>query len=151
VRHALAAASLLAVLAACSSSTDGDECSPVGTYSMTGTVESTTCNVPAGDGKPTTVQVALAPAGTDAEYAWSFAGATGQCGLKKVPGSACKLEGRCPITITDATTSDNQAQILISWSFTAGGFEGVSTFTAPPFTDHPDGCVQTVKNAATRR
>lgn len=151
MRHALAAASLLVLAAACSSSTDGEDCTIVGTYAMTGTIESTTCNFPPGDGTPTTVQVSQAPAEIDAEYVWAFAGATGSCGLKRVSPGSCRLEGRCPLTITDATTSSNQGQILISWTFTAGGFSGVSTLTAPPFKDHPDGCVQTAKNTATRR
>lgn len=151
MRLALAAASLLVLLAACSSS-DEEECAPVGTYSMTGAVETTTCKLPPGNGAATTVQISKAPSDiADAEYVWSFAGAVGQCGLKKVPGTACKLEGRCPLTITDATTSNTQGEVLVSWSFTAGGFEGVSTLTAPPFKDNPDGCVQTAKNTATRR
>jgi hypothetical protein len=141
----------LLVVAACSSSTEGEECMPVGTYSMTGTIESTTCKLPPGDGTPTTVQVSKAPPEVPAEYVWSFAGAVGSCGLSRVAGSACKYEGRCPLTITDATTANNQGQILISWSFSEGGFEGLSTLTAPPFKDNPDGCVQTVKNSATRR
>jgi type 1 fimbria pilin len=149
MRHVLAAASLLVVLAACSSSTEGDECSPAGTYSMTGEIESTTCKLPAGDSAPSTVLVEPVEA-ADADFTWSTGGLTGRCPLRKV-GSACKYEGRCPVTITDATTANNQAEILISWTFTAGGFSGVSTLTAPPFKDNPDGCVQTVKNTATRR
>lgn len=140
-----------AVVVACSSSTDGEDCSIVGTYSMTGEIESTTCNFPPGNGAPTTVQVSQAPAELDADYVWSFAGATGSCGLKRVSPGSCKLEGRCPITITDATTANNQAQILVSWTFTADGFAGVTTLTAPPVKDNPDGCVQTAKNSATRR
>lgn len=151
MRHVLAAASLLALVVACSSSTDGEECAIVGTYSMTGELESTTCKLPPGASAATTVQVSAAAAGEDADFAWSFEGAKGACGLKRVSPGSCKLEGRCPITITDATTADNQAQILISWTFTAGGFSGVSSLTAPPFKDNPDGCVQTVRNTATRR
>lgn len=149
MRHVLVAASLLAVLAACSSSTDGDECSPAGTYSMTGAVESTTCNLPAGDGAPSTVLVEPSQV-EGADFTWSVSGITGRCPLRKV-GAACKFEGRCPLTVTDATTANDQGEILISWTFTAGGFSGVSTLTAPPFKDHPSGCVQTVKNTATRR
>lgn len=149
MRIVLVAASLVALIAACSSSTEGEECNPVGTYSMTGELESTTCKLPATDGSPATVQIEPVQA-TDADYTWSVGGLSGRCPLRKVAG-ACKYEGRCPVTITDATTSNNQAQILVSWSFTAGGFSGVSTLTAPPFKDNPDGCVQTVKNTATRR
>lgn len=149
MRPVLAAASLLALVVACSSSADGDECNPVGTFSMTGEVESTTCKLPAGDGAPSTVQVEPVEA-ADADFTFSTAGITGRCPLRRVAG-ACKLEGRCPLTITDATTANRQAEILISWTFTAGGFSGVSTLTAPPFKDNPDGCVQTVKNTATRR
>ncbi len=153
MRHALVAASLLVVLAACTSSTEGEDCAIVGTYSMTGEVESTTCKLPQGDGAPTTVQVSAAPPelADQGDYVWSFAGAVGQCALKRVSPGSCKLEGLCPLTITDATTADNQGQILISWTFSASGFQGVSTLTAPPFTDHPQGCTQTARNAATRR
>jgi type 1 fimbria pilin len=145
--------SVAALSAACSSSTDGEECPIVGTYSMTGVIESTTCSLPPGDGQPTTVQISRAQEGDRAEFVWSFAGAVGRCGLTRVGGaSSCKLEGPCPITITDATDpSNNQGQILISWTFNEGGFEGLSTFTAPPFKDHPQGCTQTAKNTASRR
>ncbi len=140
------------VAVACSSS-DKEECPIVGTYSMTGVVESTTCSLPAGDGSPSTVQVSRAQEGDRAEFVWSFSGAVGRCGLTRVGGSdSCKLEGPCPVTITDATDpTNNQGQILISWTFNAGGFEGVSTFTAPPFKDHPQGCTQTARNTASRR
>lgn len=116
---------------------------------MTGAVESTTCKLPEGDGAPTTIQIEPVTA-PDADFTWSAGGLTGRCPLRKV-GSACRYEGRCPVTVTDATTANNRAEILISWTFTPGGFEGVSTLTAPPFKDNPDGCVQTVKNTATRR
>lgn len=150
LRRALVVASLLSLAVACSSSTEGEECTIVGTYSMTGEVESTTCKFPPGDGAPTTVQVSRATEGQE-EFVWSFAGTVGRCGLSRVSPGSCKLEGACPLTITDATTANNQGQILISWTFTAGGFEGLSTLTAPPFKDNPDGCVQTARNAATRR
>jgi hypothetical protein len=153
MRHALIAASLLALVVACSSSTEGEDCTVVGTYSMTAEVESTTCKFPPGDNAPATVQVSQAPAelADQADFVWSLGGTTGSCGLKRVSAGSCKLEGRCPLTVFDATTANNQGQILISWTFTAGGFTGVSTLTAPPFKDNPDGCTQTVKNTATRR
>jgi hypothetical protein len=149
MRHVLAAASLLALVVACSSSTDGEDCNPVGTYSMTGEVETTTCKFPEGNAAASTVQVEPSQS-ADADYTFSAAGITGRCPLRRVAG-ACKLEGRCPIQILDATTSNDRAEVLVSWSFTAGGFSGVSTLTAPPFKDNPDGCTQTAKNTATRR
>lgn len=153
-RLALAAASLLTVLVACSSSTDGEDCAPVGTYSMTGTIESTTCKLPPSNSGPATVQISQAPSElrAEADFVWSFSGAVGKCPLKRTAPGSCKLEGRCPITITDALhADDNQGQLLVSWTFGENGFEGTSNFLSPPFTDNPSGCTQTAKNTATRR
>lgn len=149
MRHVLVAASLLALLAACSSD-DGEECPIVGTYSLTGEIESTTCNTGSSPApSTTTIQIQAEEASSGFDFSYTVQGTTGRCGLKKV--SACKVEGTCPLAINDATTANNQGSLQTSWTFSKGGFSGISSLTLPPFKDNPDGCVQTTKNTATRR
>lgn len=149
MRHVLAAASLLALAAACSSS-DEDECPIVGTYSMTGEIETTTCVFPdAPASAASTIQISAAEPGSGADFLYTVQGTTGRCPLSRV--GTCKVEGTCPLTVFDATTANNQGSVQASWTFTKSGFSGVTGLTLPPFKDNPQGCVQTAKNTATRR
>lgn len=147
MRHVLAAASLLAILAACSSSTDGDgtSCRIEGTYTATGKVESGNCPLNP-DAPPTTDTITKLD---DRSYGLEIQGTTGGCVLELV--EACKLQGKCDLAITDAIDPGDRGTVQYSWTFTQDGFTGFSAVTVPPAKSLPDGCSGTASVTGTRR
>lgn len=144
MRHVLVAASLIALVVACSSSTDGEDCQIEGTYTATGKLESGNC--PAGDGSPVTDTITKLSNG---QYGLEIQGTTGGCTLDLV--GTCKLQGKCGIAVSDATNPGDTGTVQYSWTFTANGFDGFSAVTIPPAKSLPDGCSASVHVTGTRR
>ena len=143
MRHVLAAASLVALLVACSSSTDGEDCAIVGTYSVLGTIESGNCPDPGSD----PVTYTISPRGS--VYAVEIQGLGGACAAEQT--GTCKVQGKCDLGVTDAKDPNAKGTFQFSWTFTASGFSGVATVSIPDAASLPGGCSGTVKHNASRR
>lgn len=147
IRHVLAAASLLALVVACSSSTEGDDgaCTIEGTYTATGTKEAGNCPV---DDKapPVTDTITKLP---DGRYRLEIQGLGGACDLELV--ATCKVQGKCDIAVTDAIEPGASGTTQYSWTFSKTGFTGISAVTIPAAKSLPDGCSATVQVTGTRR
>jgi hypothetical protein len=145
MRHVPAVASLIIIIAACSSSTEGEECRIEGTYTATGKLESGNC--PIDDGAaPVTDTITKLP---DGRYRLEIQGTTGACDLDLV--GACKLQGKCGLSINDPVTPGDTGTVQYSWTFTPTGFTGFSAVTIPPAKGLPDGCSGTANVTGTRR
>lgn len=146
MRLVLVAASLVALLVACSSDPDGDECRIEGTYTATGKNESGNC--PEGDpnAPPTTDTITKLPSG---RYRLEIQGFAGGCDLDQV--GTCKLQGKCDLGITDALDPNDRGTVQYSWTFNATGFDGFSAITIPKATSLPDGCSANAHVTGTRR
>lgn len=153
-------AGLMMCVTACSSSDDKQEsaCPVVGTYTMTGIIESSSpgCADVADAGvdiAPSSLAVTITqkPAGaTGSEFAIELQGATGACGADLVGG--CKLQAKCLIRLTDALDPANAtATLQVSWLFNEQGFTGVNANTTPPAQSLPRGCSLTANVTGVRR
>lgn len=144
MRHALAAASLLALLAACSSD-DGDDCPIAGTYTVTGAAES-------GNTCPDTVNekttYTISPSG-DA-FNVEIQGVQGACIGRKL--GACGLQGKCDVAVKDATDPNNaKGTLQFSWTFNPTGFKGTLAVDIPAATSLPGGCAGSSAQTGVRR
>lgn len=144
-RHVLVAASLVALVVACSSSTDGEECVIVGTYSATGVQESGNCPASGSDAPVTDTITKIG----EGRYGLEIQGISGGCVLDQV--EACKLQGKCDLGIIDAINPADRGTVQYSWTFTKDGFSGFSAITIPPAKSLPDGCSASAKVTGTRR
>lgn len=151
-RHALVAASLFALVAACSSA-DEPSCRIGGTYTMTATpdIQTEGCSdLPQG---PTSSAVTLTPrpaGATGPDFALEMQGLSGACAVNQ--SDTCKLDGKCDVTIIDATDpANNIATLQITWTFTESGFSGLNSGSFPAAKSLPRGCAFTSKANGTRR
>ena len=143
MRHALAAALSLLLAAACSSSTDGEECTIVGTYTVSAETEGGDCP-DAKDGMTYTISRV-----GDA-YGVEIQGLSGGCIAD--PVGTCKLQGKCDLAISDATDPSNaRGTAQYSWTFTGSGFSGSMAISIPPAASLPGGCSGSSRQTATRR
>lgn len=144
MRHVLAAASLLVVLAACSSSTDGDECPIVGTYAVTGASETgNTC--PDSVNETTTYTISAVGSG----YAVQLQGVQGSCDAQ--PVASCKIQGSCAVGVKDAKDPNAKGTLQFSWTFTPDGFKGSMSVAVPDAASVPGGCSGTSAQTGVRR
>lgn len=129
---------------ACASSNGGSSCQIEGAYAFSSTVESGNC--PAGNGGTTTITKASNGDG----YLIEATGGQGACAAKEI--SACKLQAKCDIVVTDATDpTNNLATVQDSWTFDSAGFKGTVTLFLPPAASQPNGCQGTVRATGARR
>lgn len=133
MRHVLAVALSLTVVAACSSSEDdaADDCPIVGTYNIKGEPISGDC----GPGAEATYTVSAQGAG----YLVEVPGLQGGCSLESA--GTCKVQGKCDVVGTDALDPNNNvAGVSFAWTFTKSGFTGTNTLSLPPAKSLPAGC-----------
>lgn len=143
LRHLALVAALSLVVAACSSSTEGEACPIEGTYAVTGTVASGDC----GEGGDTTYTITATP-GEAADYRLEIQGTTGECTLDEV--GTCGAQGKCGVTVTDATTPGETGTIQFSWRFSKTGFTGRGIVQLPKAQSLPNGCRGEYDQTATR-
>lgn len=148
MRCVATAVCLVALVAACSSSTEGDDdaCRIEGTYTATAVQETGNCPIGGGDTGPVTDTITKLP---DGRYRLEIQGTTGACDLEIV--EQCKLQGKCAIAVTDAISPGETGTVQYSWTFRRDGFDGFSAVTVPRATSLPDGCSATAKVTGTRR
>lgn len=134
---------VLSLVVACSSSTEGDACPVEGTYAVTGTVASGDC----GEAGETTYTITATPGGA-ADYRLEIEGTTGECTLDDV--GTCGAQGKCGVTVTDATTPGETGTIQFSWKFSKTGFTGRGVVQLPAAASLPNGCRGEYDQTATR-
>jgi hypothetical protein len=147
------AVGLTAVLVACSGD-DEPECVIAGTYTMTATPESQSegcADLGSGEGPPTTLTITERPPGaTGPDFAVEMSGLQGGCAANKT--SACQIQTKCDVVLTDATDpANNVATLQFSWTFTESGFSGLNSGAFPAAKTLPRGCNFTSKATASRR
>jgi hypothetical protein len=135
------ALSLLA--SACSSSSDdvAETCEIVGTYRISGTLESGNC----GPGAESTYTISRNGSG----FALEIPGIQGGCLLEQI--DTCKAQGKCDIVVVDALDPNNNvAGVSFAWTFTEAGFTGTNTLVTVPAKSMPEACQGTYAITATR-
>jgi hypothetical protein len=144
MRRALVAASLLAIVAACSADDDTPTCRIDGTYTAISVRESGTCPEPKEQ-----VTYTVTP-GAQGGFGVEVQGFQGSCSARR--SEACKLEGTCELVILDAKDARNdRGTFQYAWTFTADGFRGTASVAVPDSDSLSGGCVGTVRQTATRR
>lgn len=132
-------------LTACSSSSSSSSCQVAGTYTVNGAVESGDCQTSADPVTDTFV------ANSDGSVTLLIQGLPDFHCTGKVD-SACKWTAACTSLVTDATSSSqNEATLQYSYSFSASGLTGIVSESFPPAKSLPNGCRGTVKVSGTRR
>jgi hypothetical protein len=91
------------------------------------------------------------PGATGPDFALEITGNTGACSLNRVAGSACKVQGKCDIAVTDALDPKYATgTVQYSWTFDSKGFTGTSTLILPPAKSLPQGCTGQANVVGTR-
>lgn len=144
------------VISACSSacsSSSGSDCTIAGTYTVTATKETGTCDRVYADvlgavGDSATYTITAAPDEGANTYAVKLQGLQNACVFV---ANGCKMDGACDLT----TTGNGQGTYQVSWTFDAKGFSGLETTTLPNLTDTSGkqraACGQTDRSTGTRR
>jgi hypothetical protein len=144
---------VIALLVACSSDpAAAPTCQIEGSYSATGTtIPGGTC--PDAPATPVVDTITARPPGaTGPDFKLEITGLKGACSLNLVAGSACKVQGKCDVEISDALDPQNATgTVQYSWTFDSKGFTGTSTLTAPPGKSLPKGCIGQANVVGTRQ
>jgi hypothetical protein len=136
------------LVTACSSESEGPACKIEGTYLGTASNVTGTCAVST---DPVTDTI-TARTETPPDFNLEIQGFTGACSLTRVAGEACKVQGKCDITVTDAIDPANATgTVQYSWTFTNTGFSGTSAVTIPPGKSLPNGCSGRASVTGTRQ
>ncbi len=144
MRHAIAAALSLAVVAACSSSQEGEACTIVGTYSVVGVTESGDCPDSANEATTYTITA------SGSDFIVEIQGIGGGC--VATSAGACKVQGKCDMSVKDAKDPLNaRGTLQYSWTFDGGGFKGPMTISVPDAVSLPGGCNGTSSMTGSRR
>jgi len=134
-----AGAVALAMVACSSSGSSSPACKVAGTY--TGFLDSQSGTCPSSGSGTVTDTITARPAGASGpDFILEITGLQGACELNYVDEAACKVQGKCDATITDALTPGDKGTIQYSWTFDAAGFHGTSTVDLPPAKSLPNGC-----------
>ncbi len=145
----------IGLASACSGTAENKATCPiVGTYTVTGTVESGDCSSPSTDesgASSTTYTITKLDSGDPtSDFGIEIQGLRGGCIGDQI--DTCKVQGKCDLRLKDPVSpSDDIGTYQFSWTFDANGFNGTYAVRLPPAKTLPKGCTENGSIVGTRR